>query len=282
MRFDSSDHPVTTDPWSPAPHARDDLARALVSGGVAGLATSHDRGNVRWKIHQLVVGDPVAQFGIRGLEGFSEADVLGLMAEAAGFDPGPLPPYSTTAVDPLRVLASLDAAGDRLALAAGRGERVILATGHPAGLPLLYMSVGVLLEHEGAKLMTPAEGVHWRDAGRHREIRYFRKVAALTDRASTLHTHAPDAMERMLEEARPDLVFADHGFAGAAIDAGIETISIADVNDPAPVVARAQGRTEIVIVMDDNVHPDAYWPCFQAIAARFGPTQEFGSSPGPR
>jgi hypothetical protein len=40
------------------------------------------------------------------------------------------------------------------------------------------------------------------------------------------------------------------------------------VNDPALVVARAQGRTETVIVMDDNVSPEDYWPCFQAIASR--------------
>jgi hypothetical protein len=282
MRLGPAERPVRSGPWDPAPYAREELARALVAGGVAGPVTSHDRGNVLWKIHQLVAGDPVAQFGIRGLTGFSDADVLGLMAEAAGFDRGTLPPHAPTAVDPHLVLAAASAAGDRLAVAARRGERVILATGHPAGLPLLYMSVGELLEREGAKLLTPAEGSNWTDGGRHREIRYFHKVASLTDRASTLHTHAPDAMERMLDEGRPDLVFGDHGFAGAAIQAGIETISIADVNDPAPVVARAQGRTEIVIVMDDNVHPDAYWPCFQAIAARFGPAGEFGSSPRPR
>ena len=75
-------------------------------------------------------------------------------------------------------------------------------------------------------------------------------------------------MELILDEESPDLVFADHGFAGAAIERGVETLSIADVNDPALLVAKAQGRTEVVIVMDDNVSPDDYWPCFQAIAAR--------------
>ncbi len=74
-------------------------------------------------------------------------------------------------------------------------------------------------------------------------------------------------MERMLGQARPDLVVADHGFAGAAIEAGVETISIADVNDPALLVARAQGRTEHVLVFDDHVPPDAYWPVFQALVA---------------
>ena len=90
----------------------------------------------------------------------------------------------------------------------------------------------------------------------------------LTDRASARHTHSGDAMDRMLDEETPDLVFADHGFAGAAIERGVETVSIADVNDPALLVAQAQGRTGTVVVMDDNVAPQAYWPCFQAIAAR--------------
>jgi hypothetical protein len=96
-------------------------------------------------------------------------------------------------------------------------------------------------------------------------------VAVYTDRASALHTHSPEPMRRMLEEADPDLVFADHGFAGAAIEAGIDTVSIADVNDPALVVARHLDKpgAGAVAVMDDNVQPESYWPCFQVIASRF-------------
>jgi len=90
----------------------------------------------------------------------------------------------------------------------------------------------------------------------------------LIGHGSALHTHSGEPMERMLDEAKPDLVFADHGFAGAAIEAGVDTVSIADVNDPALIVAKAQGRTDAVIVMDDNVRPEAYWPCFQAICSR--------------
>jgi hypothetical protein len=91
----------------------------------------------------------------------------------------------------------------------------------------------------------------------------------VTDGERPRHTHRPDAMERMLAEGTPDLVVADHGFAGAAIQAGVETLSFADVNDPALIVARAQGRTEVVVVLDDHVPADAYWPCFQATAERF-------------
>jgi hypothetical protein len=91
----------------------------------------------------------------------------------------------------------------------------------------------------------------------------------VTDEERPRHSHRPDAMEIMLTAERPDLVVADHGFAGAAIDAGVETFSIADVNDPALIVAKAQGRTEVVIVLDDHVPAENYWPCFQAVAARF-------------
>jgi hypothetical protein len=255
--------------WLRARYTHDELAEGLLEARIAGPVTSHDRRNVLWKIERLVDGDPDSQFGLSHLGPISGGQVLALMAEEAGFDPDPRLEEGPSAIDPWRVLAALEAAGRRLAEAGRRGERVILATGHPAGLLLLYMAVADLLEQAGAKLLRPLQGFDWRERGRHRQVRYFHGVAVLTDRGSPIHTHNAGAMERMLEEARPDLVFADHGFAGAAIEAGIDAISIADVNDPAPVVAKWQGRTDLVIVMDDNVQPEDYWPCFQAIASQF-------------
>jgi hypothetical protein len=263
------DAPGDRAPWRPGPFSRDELAEALVKGRVAGPITSHDRRNVRGKIERLTVGEPDAQFGINGLTVLAPDEVLAVMAEESGLDPDPLLVDGPSAIDPYKVLAACEAAGDRLALAATRGERVLLATGHPAGLILLYQAAGRLLEEGGAKLLRPLSGHAWRELGRHREIRYLHGVAVVTDRGSTKHTHAPIPMRWMLREVHPDLVFADHGFAGAAIEAGIETISIADVNDPAPVVAKHLGMTGLVIVMDDNVQPEDYWPTFQAIAARF-------------
>lgn len=259
------------DLWRPRPgdFTDDELARAMVHARCAGPACSHDRPNVLWKISKLVDGEPDSQFGLSGLTSFTAEEVLAMVAEEAGFDPEPWRREGDIPIDPDRVVAACHRAGRRLALAAQRGERVVLATGHPAGLILLSMALGGLLEDHGAELLRPASGFNWREAGRHREIRYLHGVAVLTDRAGTLHTHGAGPMQAMLEEARPDLVFADHGFAGAAIEAGIETISIADVNDPALVVAKHQGRTDIVIVMDDNVAPETYWSCFQAMAAHF-------------
>jgi hypothetical protein len=236
---------------------------------VAGPETSHDRANVRWKIGLLVSGDPVSQFGLSGVSRGDPEHVLGLMATETGFPADPALLEGPSAIDPHLVLRACDAAGRRFARASRRGERVLVATGHPGGLMRLYTAVADLLEQHGAKVLSPADGVEYRDGWRHRRIAYRGPVAVLTSGGEPIHTHSARPMQLMLEEVRPDLVFADHGFAGAAIEAGIETISIADVNDPAPVVAKAQGRTELVIVMDDNVRPDGYWPCFQAIAAQF-------------
>jgi hypothetical protein len=253
----------------------------MVEARCAGPACSHDRPNVLWKIGKLVDGEPDSQFGLSGLTAFTGEEVLEMVAAEAGFEPEPTKRDGEVPIDPRRVLAACDLAGQRLALAAERRERVVLATGHPAGLILLYLAVGRLLQENGAELLRLASGFNWREMGRHREIRYLHGVAVLTDRAGTLHTHGAGPMRVMLEEARPDLVFADHGFAGAAIEAAIDTISIADVNDPALVVAKHQRRSEIVIVMDDNVQPEGYWPCFQAIAAHFPPV-ELPAVPGGR
>jgi Phosphatase len=262
----------TDDRWTPRPFPRVVLLESLVSEGMAGLEVSHPMDNVLWKIERLCSGDPDLQFGLTGVDvAFSPSEVLELVARAAGFvahrsTRGPVE------IDPELVLLALDHVGDRLALACRRKERVLLATGHPTGLPLLYIEVGRQLTRRGVELARPLDGEIWQGLGGGRRgrssVRYLHGVAVLTRHGSAVHTHSPEAMERMLKEVRPDLVFADHGFAGAAIESGVETVSIADVNDPALVVAGALGRTDIVVVMDDNVRPEAYWPCFQAITAR--------------
>jgi hypothetical protein len=254
--------------WVPSDHPREALRHALLRAGIAGV-NSHDRPNVLWKVKRLCEGDPDLQFGLTGVDVLSYEEVLRIVAEAGGFTSDPSVTTGLVEVDPDKVLDGFARIGERLAAAAARGERVLLATGHPSGLPLLYQAVGRLLVERGAKLLRPLEGNIWMQGDRKRQIRYLDGVAVLTDRASSLHTHSPEPMELMLEEVVPDLVFADHGFAGAAIEAGIDTVAIADINDPALVVAAHLGRGGPVVVCDDNVQPEDYWPCFQAIASAF-------------
>ncbi len=256
--------------WDPGPYERAELVRGLLEGGVAGTQVSHSLDNVLRNVRLLHEGDPDKRFGMTGLEAVDPDDVMSLVGRAAGFEPDPEAETGPVPIDPELVLDACAAVGDRLALAATNAERVVLATGHPVGLAHLYGAVGRALRAGGARVLRPADGLSWLDEDTDEvwRIRYHEDVAMLTDEERPRHTHASDAMERMLDAETPDLVFADHGFAGAAIERGVETLSIADVNDPALLVAQAQGRTETVVVMDDNVSPEAYWPCFQAIAAR--------------
>ncbi len=256
--------------WRPGGFSGQELADALVRAAIAGPVGSHDRANVLWRISRLVDGDPEEQFGISGLRAFSAAEILALIAEETGFDSDPTLQIGGVSIEPSRLLHALNEAATRLAEAANRGERVLVATGHPGSLALLYGAVVDLLREHGAKILTPMEGARASDLLHFGEIRYVDDVGVFAQLGHPIHTHSPQPMERMLEEAEPDLVFADHGFAGAAIEAGIETIAIADVNDPAPVVAKAQRRTRLVIVMDDGRRKKDYWPCYQAIAASFG------------
>ncbi|MDP9019577.1 MAG: phosphatase [Actinomycetota bacterium] len=176
-------------------------------------------------------------------------------------------------IDPAATLAGVRQHRDVLAeLVAAGGGTVLLATGHPVLLPH-YGAVAGALAGGGCRLLQPlGDG---RELGRTREgapcsIAYVDGVAALFHDGSPRHTHLPDYMEAMLEdvgEALPDLAVADHGFAGAAIEAGIATLSIADVNDPALPLAGARGRTDGVLLVDDGLRPELFAPVTEAILA---------------
>jgi hypothetical protein len=263
--------PSLDERWRPRAHGRDELAAACLAGDVAGTAT-HPLDNVRANALMLIDGDPDKLFGLSEMPGSFDLDgILDLVAEGAGVPIDHEARYGPVEIAPEPIVEACEEMGERLARAATDRQRVVLATGHPVGLVLLYHAIDRLLTERGARVLRLANGERWRESRLPHdwEIDHWGGVAMLTDGREPRHTHWPDAMRRMLDEARPDLVVADHGFAGAAIEVGVETLSIADVNDPALIVAKAQGRTDVVVVMDDHVEPDAYWPCFQAIVSRF-------------
>ncbi len=263
--------PVLDERWRTRAYPRDELLRGLLAGGVAGTAT-HPLDNVRGNALMLNEGDPDKLFGLSGLPGAFDLDrILDLVADAAGAPIDHEARYGPVDIRPEPILAECEALGDRLGAAARDRRTLLVATGHPIGLSLLYREIAGLAAANGAEVLAPPNDLRWRDPHLPHDwfVDRFDGVSLLTDGREPRHTHSPAAMERILRAVAPDLVLADHGFAGAAIEAGIETLSVADVNDPALILAKAQRRTEVVVVMDDHVAPDAYWPCLQAIAARF-------------
>ena len=263
--------PALDERWGPRPYPRDELERALVAGGVAGPA-GHPHDNVFGNIRKLVAHDPDKLFGLSAIpEPYGFEEIVRLVGDAAGVPIDALATEGAPDIDAGTLLDACTAFGEGLAQASAHGGRLLVATGHPGDLDPLYGAIARLAEEHGATIVRPADGETWFDAYVQKDwtIAYHGAVGMIADHDRPRHTHQPHAMRRMLQADRPDLVIADHGFAGAAIEAGVETLSFADVNDPALIVAKAQGRTQHVVVLDDHVPPENYWPCFQAIAEAF-------------
>jgi hypothetical protein len=235
------------------------LREHLVTARIAGdVATPRDN-NLR-AMRRLADGDERSWFGLAP-KPVTFDDVLAVMAERCGVDPDATRTTGGDTIDPDRTLDRLVAAGEVLARAARDRTDVFLATGHPAGLLAIHLRIAEALRRSGCRIVTPDAGaqVGYRDF--ERELRYLDGVAVLSHHAELNHTHAAEPMRFLLDRGlRPGLVVADHGWAGAAGEAGIETVAFADCNDPALFMGEADGRIAVCVPLDDNVLPHLYDP----------------------
>lgn len=262
--------------------SREDVRRHLESTRITGdVATSREDNLLKYGLFASRL--PKALFGLEPHDSWALGDVLTLMADRVGVsaDPGYL--RGPDRIDTTRTLDALDAMAKELRDVAAPGARVVVATGHPAGLLPVYLAVAAALRAAGARVLTPAAGRSYPTVSRagpaHREIRYVEDVAVVSSRGELNHTHSPQGMRLILDslaaqgEPLPDLVLADHGWAGAAGQAGIRTVGFADSNDPALFVGEAEGKLAVVVPLDDNVAPHLYQPLTAYLLAAAGLTR---------
>lgn len=248
------------------------LVAARLSGRVATPAASSLNNSAR-----LAEGHPDYTFGLSDWRDATYADVLAALRAAGGteLEVGAAGHPDGGFIDPAATLEGIRAHRRGLAeFVAGGGGRVLLATGHPGPLLPHYGTLARALAAAGCPIVRPLEGEPdplTTPDGRPCSVRYVDGVAALWFDGGFQHTHRPHYMEAMLDAAGGrhgvDLVLADHGFAGAAIEAGIPTLSIADVNDPALPLAQSRGRTAGVLLIDDGLDPSLFVPVTEAILA---------------
>ena len=239
---------------------REHLVRHRIAGDV-GTPRASNVGNVR----KMLDRDPDYWFGVELDHPWTYEDVVSTMAERVGIDDDHARESGPDVIDPDLCLDALDEMADRIARVAAERGPVLLATGHPTGLLELYMTVATVLSAAGCAVLTPAAESWVGVQGAQRRIRYVGGVATIGTGGDLLHTHASEPMARILRELsgtadRPALVIADHGWAGAAGQAGLPTVGFADTNDPALFVAAAEGKVEVVVPLDDNVAPASYVP----------------------
>lgn len=248
--------------------AREELREHLVRTRIAGEVATPRENNLD-HYRSLALRDPHYLFGLDISDDWTYPDVLALMAKSAGVIADPEHREGQDTIDPDRTIDALEAMADRIAEALSRSApRILVATGHPTGLLAVHLALARTAAEHGAVLLAPAEGQAYTAGGfgRRRHIRYLEDVAMLDDRGAFVHTHDAGPMRAMLDELdrrgepRPDLVIADHGWAGAAGEAGVPTVGFADCNDPALFVGEAEGKIAVSVPLDDNVLPRHYRP----------------------
>jgi hypothetical protein len=249
----------------------EELLAHLAESRLAGAVQTTD---TMTKVRRLLRGDPTCTFGLSDWERATEADVVRAIKATAGAEPAAEDaPFGY--IDPAYTIAGIERHARLLApFLAGGGHHILLATGHPTGLLQHYLELAreleavgnqTLVAHDDGPTITAAN-----NTDRARTVRFVASVACVYDGLALVHSHLSAYMETMLDEleragTQVDLVIGDHGMAGAAVERGIPTLSIADVNDPALPLAHLNGRHDGVLVIDDNIAPRLFRPVTRQI-----------------
>ncbi|WP_406861054.1 phosphatase [Streptomyces sp. HUAS MG47] len=243
--------------------SRDALVEQLVRTRIAGdVATPRDNNLSHYR--KLANGDRHYWLGLEfGDRWADEQDVLAVMAERCGVNDDPAHRFGQDTIDPELTVDALDRAAARLRKAAAGRERVLFATGHPGSLIDLHSRTAAALRAAGCDIVRIPGGLT-ADEG---YVVQFADVSLFERGASLWHTHSPEPMNAILDaleaegSPRPDLVVADHGWAGRAAQRGLDAVGYADCNDPALFLAEAEGTLQVAIPLDDHViDPRFYEP----------------------
>lgn len=260
------------------------LRAHLLAAGLAGtVGTSRETSLRSYRL--FAARDPRVTLGLTPARGWDEAELLRLMADRCGVSPDPAYRSGPDAIDPERTLGALRAFAERLGEAAGRRAPVLLGTGHPHRLLGFYAALADALSAAGCLVLTPAQGrcvdMTTRFGVRTHLLEYVRGVAVVREpglsaagREPGAHTHSPLPVRAALEGAAagggplPELVVGDHGWLCGAGQLGIESIGLADTDDPAPFVGEAEGEVSVVVPLDDGVRAEYYRPLTRYVLNR--------------
>lgn len=247
----------------PAAPSREELTGHLVRTRIAGdVATPRENNLAHYR--SLANGDRHYWLGLElGDRWSDEQDVLAVMADRVGVHDDPDHRTGQDTIDADLTVAALDRAAAELRKAAEDGQRVLFATGHPGALLDFHGTLAQALRRRGCEIVRTPQSVY-ADEG---VVVQFGGVAVYERGASLWHTHSPRPMHAVLDalaradEPAPDLVVADHGWAGCAAQRGLQTVGLADCNDPALFLGEAEGTLGVAIPLDDHVaDPRFYEP----------------------
>ena len=239
------------------------LERRLTRLRLAGPELSHSRLNNVEAVRKLVNGDPYATFGIHRVVDYVQSEGLGpddALKILAGFTKCSQDINYTEGrgyISPSSTIKGLKATAAAIKRVATEGGSVLFATGHPGSMIDYYTELAYLVRRLGGRVLDLAKGQvvqQGEDRDNVKVVDSVNSIAILSDTCAALHTHDSRPMALMLDEAPkpPDLVVADHGFAGEAINRDIPTVAVMDTNDPGLAVAKALNVNLVLVPMNDN------------------------------
>ncbi|MDY0914798.1 phosphatase [Rathayibacter festucae] len=264
------------------------LDESLLTGAVL-TGRASNLGNLR----RLAAREPAHLYGVDVAEHWDVESLLALMGERVGISTDPAFEHGQDRIDAALTVAALDAYRDRFARAVREGSLILFATAHPATLLDVYRRLAAAATAAGARVIdvnalpfARPDGIRVALADEHQRLWCTGGVTCAYRGGSLQHTHSAEPMNALLDELEalgihPDMVVADHGWAGASGRRGLPTIAIADCNDPAVFVAEAQGSIEVVVPIDDGLAVHLYEPVIayllDALAATSEPAPTSGS-----
>lgn len=240
--------------------------RRLLAGHAAGPHPELGRAEVESIVGRLTAGAPDAMLGL-DLGRVSRDEAYGALDAIWGWAGD----SARATIDPARTLEAASVAADQLAAAAVPGAKVALATGRPAALLPLYRALASAVTAAGAELLGGDQQAV--EGASEQTLWWHDGVAVVSDGLSLL---ADDGLhagpEWLFAVGRPKLVIADHGFAGAAIADGHQTIALADLDALALGVAARRGLPVCVVPLHDGRPPAAYEVVFECLVPEVAST----------
>lgn len=236
--------------------------------GVAGPGTGHMRDQNLLAIQKFVDDDPHCAWNFPNAMDYSFDEVLEMISGLTGCSSDPGHRVGDGYISPKKTLEGIEAAARRIATVAREGGTFFLATGHPGSMLSYYLAIAEMIDELGGRLIQPMAG---EKLAAKLYLDYVGPVAVVTDLSNLPHTHGFEQMEVVLGAGeQPDMVVADHGYAGVAIEAGIPTVAVMDTNDPALAVWKHLDADVTIIPMDDNEQLSAYLPHVETMRAFAG------------
>lgn len=248
---------------------RSALARHLETSGITGDVATPRESNLS-HIGRFLQQERQFDFGVPLTREWTEDAVFDLMVERVGIRGDRDFVEGVDTISAEKCIDALERMRAALRDVVSARGRLLFATGHPAGLLPVHQAVAAWAEEAGATVVGVDVASNpdpvWVAAPVGGDVRRMSGVHVWHQHGGVPHTHFAEPMLTLLDRLRvdgqsmPDLVVADHGWAGAAASAGLRTVGYADCNDPALFVAEAQGQVEVAVPLDDNVLPQHYEP----------------------